>query len=148
MSDQNHSTSTGDGAPLSSKFLEFCVKMRNSDPSILPEPDAPLRLRLLSKKEDMELADALLDNTASRLELKTDYYTKSSAEAMTKFVRTSKRLQRIRLTGDHSELQHVRRQREEMFNCFLPAIQQSTSLKELSRIFSSANLALETCWRI
>jgi hypothetical protein len=50
---------------------------------------------------------------------------------MAKYVRTSKRLQRIRwienlMTGDR-EL----RQREDMLFCFLPALQESTSLKVL-----------------
>jgi Ran GTPase-activating protein (RanGAP) involved in mRNA processing and transport len=133
MSDPNDSTSTGDGVPLSSTVLEFCDKVRNDDPSILPDPGEPVRIRHLSEKEDTELADALLENTSvTYLELGTAKYTKCSAEAMAKYVRTSKRLQRIRWPDDYvmrngRELQ----QHEEMLCCFLPAIQESTSLKEL-----------------
>ena len=55
----------------------------------------------------------------------TERYTKSSAEAMAKYVRTSKRLQRIRCIGDSGrELQ----QHEEMMWCFLPVFQESKSL--------------------
>jgi hypothetical protein len=101
MSDLNDSTvlSTIDAgrALLSSSLLEFCDKVRTSDLSILPEPDQPLIIRRLSEKECMELADALLENTnVTYLELKTDYYTKSSAEAMAKCIRNNKRLQHIR----------------------------------------------------
>jgi hypothetical protein len=51
---------------------------------------------------------------------------------MAKYVRTSKRLQRFRVPRNYGvitdrELRH----REEMLCCFLPAIQESTSLKEL-----------------
>jgi hypothetical protein len=42
----------------------------------------------------MELADALLENTnVTYLKLETENYTKCSAEAMAKYVRTSKCLQ-------------------------------------------------------
>jgi hypothetical protein len=61
MNDPNDSTGTGDGPLLSSKFLELCAKVRNSDPSVLPEPGQPLRISRLSEKEVMELADALLE---------------------------------------------------------------------------------------
>jgi Ran GTPase-activating protein (RanGAP) involved in mRNA processing and transport len=132
MSDPNDSTGTGDGVPLSSTFLEFCAKVRNNDCSIPPEPGQPFRVRYLSEKEDMELADALLKNTnITYLQLGTANYTKSSAEAMAKYVRTSKCLQRIRwprnAVTDYQEFQ----QREEMLCCFLPAFQESTWLKEL-----------------
>jgi hypothetical protein len=60
------SVSTGtidDGrAVLSSTFLEFCVKVRNNDPSFLPEAGKPLWIHQLSEREHMELADALLEN--------------------------------------------------------------------------------------
>jgi hypothetical protein len=69
-------------------FLKFCAKVRRDDPSILPEPREPLRIRHLSQNEHMEFADTLLENT------------KSSAEAMAKYRRTSKRLQRIRRKGN------------------------------------------------
>jgi hypothetical protein len=52
-------------APLSSTFLEFCVKVRHSDPSILPPPGQPLKIREnLSEREDIELAAALMENTS------------------------------------------------------------------------------------
>ncbi len=137
MSDPNDSaalsTIDDSSAFRSSTFLEFCAKVRNSDPSVLPAPGEPLRiLSSLSEKEDIELADALLENTnVTYLELGTRLYKKSSAEAMAKYVRTSKSLQRIqwdRVTfGDDREL----RQREENLCCFLHAIQESTSLNEL-----------------
>jgi Ran GTPase-activating protein (RanGAP) involved in mRNA processing and transport len=139
MSVSNDSTalSTLDNgrAVLSSTFLEFCVKVRNNDPSILPESGKPFKIRCLSEREHVELADALLENSSvTYLELETAKYTKSSAEAMAKYVRTSKRLQRIRLyrwlnkwETDNRKLQHC----EEMFCCFLPALQESTSLKKL-----------------
>jgi hypothetical protein len=84
MSDPNESTSTDNGVPLSSSFLEFCAKVRNNHPSIQSEPDRPFKIRpYLSEKEGMELADALLENTSvTYLELGTKTYTKCSAEAM------------------------------------------------------------------
>jgi hypothetical protein len=140
MSVSNDSTALStidDGrAVLSSTFLEFCVKVRNNDPSILPsilpKIGMPFKIRSLSEREDVELADALLENSnVTYLELETAKYTKSSAEAMAKYVRTSKRLQRIHWLKywetDNRGLQHC----EEMFCCFLPALQESTSLKKL-----------------
>jgi Leucine-rich repeat (LRR) protein len=117
-----------DGRALfSSKFLEFCAKVRNNDPSILPEAGKPFKIPPLTEKEAMELADALVENTSvTYLELmRTDTLTKSSTEAMAKYVRTNKCLQRIRWNvkmGAHSE---------EILCCLLPAFQESTSLKEL-----------------
>jgi hypothetical protein len=64
MSDRNDSTSTGDGTSRSSMFLELCVKVRNNDPSILPALGKPFKIRLLTEKEHMELADALLENSS------------------------------------------------------------------------------------
>jgi Ran GTPase-activating protein (RanGAP) involved in mRNA processing and transport len=134
-------------ALLSSTFLDFCVKVRNDDPSVLPGPGKPFKIRHLSEKEDMELADALLENNSvTYLELETERYTKSSAEAMAKYVRTSKRLQHIRWNlkwrAEHREVQC-----EEMLCCLLPAFQDSTSLKELDIDFpfigGPSNLALE-----
>jgi hypothetical protein len=157
----NDSTLTGtiddSTAVLSSIFLEFCVKVRNDDPSILPEPGKPFKILHMSEKEDMELADALLENNrVTYLELEAGRYTKISAEAMAKYVRTSKRLQRIRWNGelggdDRVPLEQLEemslQQREGMFCCFLPAIQESTSLKELDidlpLIGGPSNLALE-----
>jgi Ran GTPase-activating protein (RanGAP) involved in mRNA processing and transport len=145
MSVSNVSTAistTDDGrALLSSTFLEFCAKVRSNDTSILPAPGNPLRIRHLSEKEHIELADAFLENiNITYLELDKEKYTKNSAEAMAKYVRTSKRLQRIRLNG---EIWH----REEIVCRFLPAMQESTSLKELHITFRTtggpSNLALE-----
>jgi hypothetical protein len=128
-------TIDGDGVSLSSTFLRFCAKVRNNDPSILPELDEPFRVRSLSEEEDLKLADALLENTSvTYLKLMDiDNYTKSTAEAMAKYVRTSKRLQRIHWPRNSNigHRQSVLRHREEMFCCFLPAFQESTSLKEL-----------------
>jgi hypothetical protein len=121
MSDPNDSTRTADDgrALLSSSFLEFCTKVRSNDTSILPEPGEPFKIRYLSENEDIELANALLENTnVTYLELDTAMYT--SSVAMAKYVRTSKRLQNIRWVGNSNrELQH----REEMICCFLSAIQ-------------------------
>jgi hypothetical protein len=144
MSVSNDSTvlsTVEDGRPLlSSAFLDFCVKVRNNDPSILPEfgDDDPFRIDHLSENEGMELVDALLENTnVTYLELEMEHHTKCSAEAMAKYVRTSKSLQLIRWKGE----------REEIICCFLHAFQESTSLKELHMgypyIDGSSNLAIE-----
>jgi dihydroorotase-like cyclic amidohydrolase len=93
MSDPNDSTSAiaDDRALLSSRTLEFCAKVRKNDPSILPVLGQPVRICHVSEKDDMELADALLENTnVTYLELLTAKYTNRSAEAMAKYVRTSK----------------------------------------------------------
>jgi hypothetical protein len=136
MNDPNDSTGT-----LPSKFLKFCVKVRNNDPSILPAPGQPFRIRRLSEKGHVKLADALLENTSVvYLALETENYTKSSAEVMAKYLRTSKRLQHIRWDGEL-------RNRREIICCFLSAIQESTSLKEVDINFpligGPSNLALE-----
>jgi Ran GTPase-activating protein (RanGAP) involved in mRNA processing and transport len=153
MSVSNDSTvlsTVEDGrALLSSAFFVFCVKIRDNDPSILPEPgkDWPLRIRRFSENEGMELADALLENTnVTYLKLEMDHHTKSSAEAMAKYVRSSKSLQRICCvkSWNNRVLQH----REEMICCFLRAFQESTSLKELHIDFpliaGPTSLALES----
>jgi hypothetical protein len=133
MSVSNDSTLRGtiddSRALLSSAFLEFCAKVRNDDPSILPQLGKPFKIRRLSEREGLELADALLENNSiTYLELmKTDYYTKSSAQAMAKYVRTRNRLQRIHWC----RYARTSEERKKMFCCFLPAIQESTSLKEL-----------------
>jgi hypothetical protein len=110
MSDLNDSTGTiEDGRTLlSPSFLEFCDKVRNNDPSILPELGEPFNIRRMCEREGIELADALLENTnVTYLELHLDKNTKSSAEAMAKYVRTSKRLQRIRFQrGNASSLRY------------------------------------------
>jgi hypothetical protein len=137
MSVYNDSTLTGtidDGrALLSSTFLEFCAKVRNNDPSILPAVGKPFNISRLSEEEDTELADTLLENTSVRyLGLGTEEYTKSSAEAMATYVRTSKRLQRVCWNHEWTMMNDLElRHREEMLCYFLPAIQESTSLKEL-----------------
>jgi hypothetical protein len=122
--------------------------VRKDDPSILQELGNPFIIRQLSEREDNELADALLENNSvTNLEFETGKCTKSSAEALAKYVRTSKCLQRIRwrreLDIEYQEL----RQSEEITCCFLSAFQESTSLKELAIDFSlidgSSNLALE-----
>jgi hypothetical protein len=98
----------------------------------------------------MELADALLENNSiTNLELMTEKYTKSSAEAMAKYVRTSQRLQRIRWPKSYlfDDRESALRHREEMFCCLLPAFQKSTSLRDLEmewpRGRGPSNLALE-----
>jgi Ran GTPase-activating protein (RanGAP) involved in mRNA processing and transport len=151
MSVSNDSTvlrSIDDGrASLSSQFLNFCVKLRNNDTSILPElgKGKPFNIRHLSEKEDMELADALLENTnVTYIEFETEKYTNSSAEAMATYIRTSKHLQHIRWNGAwYPQFRYC----EEILCSFLPAIQESTSLKELHINFpligGPSNLALE-----
>jgi hypothetical protein len=114
----------------------------------LPELGKPFKIRHLSEKEDMELADALLENTSvTYLELETKKYTKIYGEAMAEYIRTSNHLQRIywprRFTTYGREMWH----HEEMWYCFLFAFQESTSLKELQidlpLIGGPSNLALE-----
>jgi hypothetical protein len=138
MSLSNDSTGTIDNgrALLSSTFLDICVKVRNNDPTILQELGEPFNIRCVCERERIELADALLENTSvTYLELARQKYTKRFAEAIAKYVRTSTRLQRIRWNGDWDSViddrDLVLRHREEMFSCLLPAIQESTSLKEL-----------------
>jgi hypothetical protein len=86
----------------------------------------------------------LLENpSVTYLKLETDYYTtKSSAEAMTKYLRTIKHLEHIHCYTI------LLQECEETFYCFLLAFQESTSLKELSICFpvigGLSNLALET----
>jgi hypothetical protein len=136
-----NSTIDNGGALLSSTFLEFCAKVRSNDPSILPEFGKPFTIHFLSERQYMELADALLENTSIKyLELEMVKYTTSVAEAMAKYVRTSKHLQHIRM-------RILSMIREEILCCFLLAIQESTSLKELHMEFpligGQSNLALE-----
>jgi hypothetical protein len=102
----------------------------------------------MCEREGIELADAILENTnVTYLQLETGLYTKSSAEALAKFVRTSKHLQHIRWNGDWVARNQEWRSCEEISCCFLPAIQESTSLKELHMELPSrdgpSNLALE-----
>jgi Ran GTPase-activating protein (RanGAP) involved in mRNA processing and transport len=148
MSDPNDSTSTDDSVSLSSTFLESCAKVRNNDPSILPEPGEPFKIRLLCERAGLELADALLENNSvTYLELDTPKYTKCYAEAMAKYVRTNKRLQRIHWNQNRMTSDRWLKHHKEMLCCFLPAIQESTSLKELRmkllRGGGPSNLALE-----
>jgi hypothetical protein len=149
MSDPNDSTSIDDDDFLSPNYLEFCAKVLNNDPSILPEPGEPLRICRLNEKEDIELAAALLENNnVTYLQLDTAKHTKTSAWAMAKYMRTSKHLQRIDWYGQSMTNDRVLQQREEMLRCFLAAYQESTSLKELDmeflRIGERSNLALES----
>jgi Ran GTPase-activating protein (RanGAP) involved in mRNA processing and transport len=148
MSDPNDSTSTSDAVSLSSTFLDFCANVRSNDRSILPKLGEPFKIRPMSEKEDMELAGALMENTSvTYLQLWTEKYTKRSAEAMAKYVRTSKRLQHIRLKPSWRIDDRSLKQHEEMLCCLLPAVQESTSLKELHmvlpRMGGPSNLALE-----
>jgi Ran GTPase-activating protein (RanGAP) involved in mRNA processing and transport len=141
--------------PYRSAFLDFCAKVRNNDPSILPAPGEPFKIVQLSETEDTELADALMENNSvTYLELRTgrNKYTEISAEAMANYVRTSKHLQRIRfdLRGWRRVYQDQRPvlHDDEMLYYFLPAIQESTSLKELHMELpaigsGSSNLAFE-----
>jgi Leucine-rich repeat (LRR) protein len=106
--------------------------VRKDDPSILPKIGKPFKIRQLSEKEGIELADALLENTnVTYLELETENYTKCSAEAMAKYVRTSKCLERMRCNKELGTDDRVLQSHEEILCCLLPAIQESTSLKEL-----------------
>jgi Ran GTPase-activating protein (RanGAP) involved in mRNA processing and transport len=136
-----------DGRPLlSSTFLDFCSKVRNNDPSIFPNCGTSFKIRPMCEREGIELADALLESTSvTYLELEMEHHTKSSAEAMAKYVRTNKHLQHIHWSEDWDRMiDHRLRHREEMFSCFLPAIQESTSLKELNmQLPSRGNQALE-----
>jgi hypothetical protein len=148
MSDPNDSTNTGDGVSLSSTFLEVLVKLRNNDPSVLPELGQPFRIRNLSEKEIIELSDILLENNSvTYLELEMNNYAKSWAEAMAKYVRTSKRLQHFLWYDGMQDGPRALQQRDEMLCCFLPAFQESSSLKELDMRFpligGPSNLALE-----
>jgi hypothetical protein len=72
----------------------------------------------LSEKEAVELADALLENSSvTYLELATEKYTKSSAGAMTKYVRTSKRLRQIRWVRDSEKSRWARESGGEFQHC-------------------------------
>jgi hypothetical protein len=136
MSDPNDSTSTDDGIPLSLTFLEFCAKVRKDDPSILPEVGKPVKIRSIYEREGIELSDALLENkSVTYLELETEDYTKKSAEAMVKYLRTSECLQRISWHVIAYPRDELLKQHEEMFCCFLPAFQESSLLKELNMRF-------------
>jgi hypothetical protein len=127
MSDPNAST-----GGLSSTLLELCAKVRNDDTYVLPEPGKPFRILHLSEKAGLELGNALRKNTTfTHLELTTCRYTKRYAEALAKYMSTSKCLQRIRWNGDLGTEYRELQQREEILCCFLPALQESTSLKEL-----------------
>jgi hypothetical protein len=133
-------------------FNDFCVKVRNNDPSIMPEVGEPFAIEHLGEKQYVDLADALLENkSVTYLRLETSTYMKDSAEAMAKYIRSSKHLQRIlwptptRRTNRSED--EKSKQHEEMLCCFLPAIQESMSLKELNIYFplisEPSNLAFE-----
>jgi Ran GTPase-activating protein (RanGAP) involved in mRNA processing and transport len=148
VSSDSTRSNTDDGVLRSSKFLEFCAKVRNNDHNFIPEPGAPIMIGHLSEKELMELADALLENTTfTYLNLRYTY-TRSSAEAIAIYVRTSKHLQRIRWDRNVEIDDRAWEQREDILFSFLHAIQESTSLKELYmelplRDGGSSYLALE-----
>jgi Ran GTPase-activating protein (RanGAP) involved in mRNA processing and transport len=109
-------------------FLEFCVKVRKNDPSILPELGSPFKILSMCKRQHIELADALLENTSvTYLELESEHYTEFSAKKMAKYVRTSKHLQHIHWIESYRRSQ----QRERKICCFLLAIQHSVSLQQL-----------------
>jgi hypothetical protein len=109
------------------RFLEFCANVQKDDPSIMTETGEPFKIRRLSEKEDMELADALLENTnVTYLELVRKRYAKIAAEAMAKYVRTSKHLEHIHWNG-----QWGTRDDSALLCCFLLEFEESTSLKEL-----------------
>jgi hypothetical protein len=128
-------------------FLEFCGKVRNNDLSILPVLGQPFVIRRLSEREGIELSDALLKNTnITYLELGRYNYAKSYAEAMAKYVRSSKHLQRIRWNLIRMTDGRVLRHREEMLCCLLPAIQESSSLKELH--LTCLSLVGRPTWRL
>jgi hypothetical protein len=56
----------------------------------------------MCEREGIELSEVLLENNrVTYLELETRNYTKSSAKAMAKYLRTSKRLQRIHMTKNY-----------------------------------------------
>jgi hypothetical protein len=100
----------------------------------MPDADRPFSIHSMCEREGTELSNVLLENTcATYLLLEMEKYTESSAEAMAKYVRASKHLQRIRcnvdLVADHHRL---RRQCPKILCCFLPAIQERSSLKELN----------------
>jgi hypothetical protein len=62
---------------LSPTFLDFCAKVRNSDPCILPEVGKTFKVCRICEKQDTELADALLENMSiTYLRLDTAKYKK------------------------------------------------------------------------
>jgi hypothetical protein len=126
LSNDNDSTVTIDNgrALLSSTFLELCVKVRNSYPSILPAPGEPFKLRRMCEREGIELSNALLgNNSATYLHLETVKYMRALQKQWPSSMRTSKCLQRIRLNLDWMIDDRVLQRREEMLSCFLPAFQ-------------------------
>jgi Ran GTPase-activating protein (RanGAP) involved in mRNA processing and transport len=143
------STNVDGRALLSSTFLKFCAKVRINDPSIMPEAGKPFKIRRMPESEGIELADALLENTSvTYIQLEMEEFTKSSTEAMAKYMRASKHLQRIHWDVESgADYRFGSRHREEILCCFLPAIQESTSLKELHINFpvtgGPSHLALE-----
>jgi hypothetical protein len=72
-------SSINNGTALhSSAIIAFCGKMRNNDPSILPEVGRPFKIHLLGEREGVELADALLENTSvTYFKLEIKEYTKA-----------------------------------------------------------------------
>jgi hypothetical protein len=106
--------------------------VRNSDPSIMPDLGESFKIRPLSETEYIELARALLENTnVTNLQLDTATYTERSAAAMAEYVGTSKCIQCIQWNGESYRDGQESEQCQRMLCCFLPAFQESTSLKEL-----------------
>jgi hypothetical protein len=62
MSVSNDSTGTIDDG----RSFTFVGISRSNDLSILPELGKPFKIRYLSEKEDMKLADALFENASPR----------------------------------------------------------------------------------
>lgn len=134
---------------VSSTFLQCCVRLRADDPTVLPRKGAPFVInRKLSERESIELTNALLQNTnIQSISLNVDHYTSKSAETMGKYLRGSKHLQRVRLEGRPFPDVNLQRHKQ-VFSILLRALQESTSLKEISihnlEIGMLANNSLET----
>jgi Ran GTPase-activating protein (RanGAP) involved in mRNA processing and transport len=125
---------------ISSTFLDFCTKLRDDDPTVLPSADMPFRIRCgLSETEHIGLSDALLESRAvKRLELEVLGFTERSAKAIGKYLRSSKHLVSVsfkdgwvptHLLDDFAEL---RRRQPLVLSILLRALRESTSLKELT----------------
>jgi Ran GTPase-activating protein (RanGAP) involved in mRNA processing and transport len=118
-----------DSASTWQAFGMYCDQLRANDPTVVPGDNLPFKIRpCLSEKEHIELADALTQNTiVKRIFLDVDDFTERSAQAMAEYLRTSKNLYSVILCGsrNNSESQRV-------LSCFLLALKEKASLKELS----------------
>jgi Ran GTPase-activating protein (RanGAP) involved in mRNA processing and transport len=134
---------------VSSTFLECCARLRADDPTVLPRPGAPFMInRRLSERESTELTKSLLKNTnIQSLALNVDHYTIASAETMGEYLRASKHLRQVRLEGRPFPDAKINRHKH-VFSILLRALQESTSLTELSihnlEVGMLSNKALET----